>query len=144
MQFGDLVFSKPQSIVGKLISYFSGKYSHVAIALDEYHLISALPNGITIYHIDVKDFVVKNISLTDVQKEKLKESLYTKIGNKYEYLALIYYLLEKYIKVDMKPFNNPDKYICSEFIYDEFNRVGLDLLPSHVGVISPTDLYEGT
>ena len=89
----DILFYKPNTLVGKLIHLFTGaKYSHVGIRLDKYHVldINGGRNSI-IRHIRANEsnFRVVSIDMSFDQKTALYNSIERYLDYEYDYLKAV-------------------------------------------------------
>lgn len=137
----DIILYYPASALGKVISYFSGRYSHVAIAVNEKIEISASFSSGGIETEQIKQDRQKDVyrlkpEIIFDEKEAWTWAMDV-MGEKpkYDKLGLIAFLLRK-------PFlNNPSKYFCSEFVNEFFSRGNVILRPDlRSWEISPTDI----
>lgn len=106
IQRGDVIFVRGDSLLSKVIRYFDdGEFSHVAIALDENHVIgSQYPNGVHIRHFRFKDYEAIKAPI-DISKAR------EYIGYRYDYRQFLWYAF----KVG-RIWNTPNQFICSELI----------------------------
>jgi len=108
MKRGDLIFVRGKSPLSFLIRFFDkGEFSHVAIAIDENHVIdSQYPLGVRIRHFRFKDYEIIKLPVK-YNVEKLRKY----IGYNYDFKQFIWYMF----KVG-KVWNTPNQFICSELV----------------------------
>ena len=128
----DILFYKPNTLVGKLIHLFTGaKYSHVGIQLDDYHILDT--NGgknSQIRHIQTSesDFDVVTIDLSFDQKTLLYKSINKYLNYEYDYL--------KAVGLN----GNVDKYTCYELVNVILYDIGY--LDNIYDIFLPEELIE--
>jgi hypothetical protein len=136
----DIIAYYPVSFWDRVVCYFSGKYSHVAVARDDFVEISAIyRRGLTLVPIDkCRPYDVYRLKPGIIFDEKkawdwTKEMLGKRA--KYDKLGLLAYLLKK-------PFlNSPSKFFCSEYNDMFFLKGGVDLRPDLENwEMGPTDI----
>lgn len=128
----NIVFYKGNSITGKLIRKFTkGKYSHCAIALDSIHLVQLdWLNPVSIKHLDyrISDYDVYHLTftLTDEEKEKIKEYIIERLSTTYDWK----YIGSRFFNVlfGTKIYNSKNHYNCDELIIEAFRSIGVNLL----------------
>lgn len=118
MKAGDIVFVKGESLISKIVNYFDGEYSHVAIALSETHILEAKYfRDVVIRSMKYKDYKVVDLRLSDEQREVIVHKGINLVGRKYGYGQIIKEMLQKLFKFkDTNKLNNPNQMICSELV----------------------------
>lgn len=144
MEKFDLVFYKGNSFVSKIVRKITkSEYSHVALVLDEYHLLEAdWRKPLSIRHISYKtqEYDVFRVEeLTEKQKEYIKEFMMDTLNTPYDFTLILAHLLNYFFKV--KLFHSPYRYDCSEWIDLAFLYAGVDLLPmTKSSTVTPAEL----
>lgn len=113
-------------------------YSHVAMVLDEYHIIETdWKFPVSINHIRFKNtsYDIGKVDLTDEQKNKIKEYLISHIHYGYDFKLLFSHAL--HILFDFRITEDNTKFICSELINKAFKHAGVKLFD---GFATPADL----
>lgn len=136
MKAGDIVFVRGTSIISKIVRFFDkGKFSHVAIAVNENEVIESnwnMRSKIVKFH--YKDYELTHLNLTDLQRQRIPVIAKKYEGKWYDYLQVISYIFTSRL-------NNPRHLICSELVYNILSEVGYvnDKLDMD---ITPNELYE--
>lgn len=148
MQPGDLLLIKGDCYPSKLIRFFlKSSYTHVTIALDEYHVCEVdifKKMKIMKNPYDEYDLYRVNPQLTDNQKEELIQFLYKKCltSKGYDWWRVISLCLQKYFRFNII-IHAQDRYICSEIIDKAYQHLGIDLVDWRVtGDVTPLDLLQ--
>jgi len=125
MKKGDIVFSRGESPLSKLIQYFDGgNWSHVSVAIDNNHVIdSRFPKGVQIRHFDLNHY---EVIPANADVDKAKEWL----NFKYD-VSLFIWLSFRW----GKPWNTPDEAICNELVIHSLSEPELSGL-------TPNELYK--
>lgn len=145
MQEFDILFYKGKSIISKTIQRFTkSPYSHVALVItpdlivetDWYYPVRYREN--VYVH---EEFTIKRYEhLTDEQKEKILEYINEHLDTRYDYIQIIYHVLN--ILFGWKVRNDPNTFTCSELIDRAFMYAGIDLDPSREdGSLTPAELF---
>lgn len=162
IETGDLLLFKNDTLYSKLIKKATdSKYTHVAIALNEYIMIEAslrvqimpIPDKNPPYDI----FRIKN-GLNNREKNKLTKELLKHHNALYDILQIIGYaprlifqytpkMLFNYIPRSIffgqNKLNNPRYMICSELADRAYHEIGYDLLPNiYPGDATPGDFVD--
>jgi uncharacterized protein YycO len=137
----DLLFYKGNSIVSKVIKYFTGStYSHVGLVLDGLHIVEIdwkFPLKIRHLKYNSRNYDIYRIdNLNEKQKEKMLEFVNFKLNTEYDHWENIRFLLWKFFKIKTK--DDIDKFNCIEFIVDCFKYAGISL--SDKDIVSFDDL----
>lgn len=128
IETGDLLFRRAEGI-NKVIGVFSkSKYSHVALVYDYPIIVHSYWRGVNFwdaYHIEPYDVYQIKGGLGKGEKESLKhvcrDFVEYNIGYDYsQLLAYAYYALFG----GRNKFNSPKEFICTEFIYYAFRKIG--------------------
>lgn len=146
LKFGDILLFKGKGFISKAIEIVTkSPYSHAAIYIGNYHLVEALPNGISVSHLrDIPTGydVYRYEGLTDEQKAKMNDFILQKIATKYNYEELFAALLEEELNIKI-PFNK-SQLICSQFVTSCFKYSLIDLLPNFNKIVKPSNLPTST
>jgi uncharacterized protein YycO len=144
MQIGDICLDKGTGWISKTIEDFEhSKYSHATTFIGYDNLIEAegfertgtvpiekYQNQLDIYTCD---------SLTDAQRQEIKEYLIKEVGSRYDYLLLLVEAI-RYVFHVVLPYKEPFKsHICSTLVVDAYKSVGIELCPN-IKYPSPADL----
>jgi hypothetical protein len=142
IQKNDIICYLPTSKLSNIIAYFSGKYSHIAVAMN---------NELEVSSCFKKDVYTDKINFSypfDIYRLK---PAYQKQFNETEAWTFVKYALKFGVEYDKwglacflldKPFfNSPSKYYCSEFVNEMFISGDIILRPDKPDwKTSPTDL----
>lgn len=128
----NIVFYKGNSFIGKLIRKVTkGNYSHCALALDSFHLVQLdWKNPVSIHHLDYKsneyDVYHLTFTLTDEEKEQIKEYVIERLSTTYDWK----YIISRFFNVlfGTKIYNSKSLYNCDELIIEAFRSIGVNLL----------------
>ncbi|MFC9727554.1 MULTISPECIES: YiiX/YebB-like N1pC/P60 family cysteine hydrolase [Bacillus cereus group] len=153
MRQGDIVFLQGKSLISKAVRFFDkGTFSHVAIAMSETHILEAdFDTRVSIVPLDKKQYnIIEVIDLGLNQEERSRVvDMGTKvIGKKYDYMQIIWYILDKLLGLKGKNrLNNPNNYICSELVFVVLEEAGileeLTLKSGSRGIdMTPNQLYD--
>jgi len=124
MKKGDIIFSRSNSPLSKLIQYFDGKWSHVSVYLGNGLIIdSRFPLGVQVRIFDLEDYEVIS---ADADIDKAMEW----IGYRYD-LSLFLWLSFRW----GKPWDTPDEAICNELVIHALNK-------PHLSGLTPNELYK--
>ena len=143
LQFGDYLLFKGTDILSEAIECVTNsKYSHAAFAsADPFHVIEATPTGVKINPINVPSgmYDVFRVPMTYIQKNRLRDYLYSIIGTPYNYLEDICYLSEKEFGINI-PYSK-NSVICSQIVYIGIkNKARIDSFPKLERIVKPCDL----
>jgi hypothetical protein len=145
MESFDLLFYKGTNPVSKLISKVTkSPYTHVALVLDEFHLVEAdWYHPLAIRHIVYRtgDYdIYRPQNLTEKQKAKIKAYIYETINSGYDYKLVMSHLFKYF---GGKLLDNPSRFDCSEWIDLAFLYSGYDFLPNVAfSTITPAELVK--
>lgn len=136
MKAGDIVFVRGTSIISKIIRLFDkGKFSHVAIAISETHVIETNWNMRSkIVEFYYEDYEVVSLALTDSQRQRVPVIASKFVGKWYDYIQVIGYIFNSRL-------NNPRHLICSELVYNILSEVGY-INDEKLRDITPNELYK--
>lgn len=144
MQEFDLIFYKGDGFISKIIKKVTkSPYSHVALVLDNYHILEAdWKRPLSIRHISYRsqEYDIYRVKgLTEEQKEKLRRYINETISAGYDLKLVLSHLFKYFFKG--KLLNSPSRYDCSEWITLAFLYAGIELLPSKQPFeVTPADL----
>jgi hypothetical protein len=136
MKSGDIVFVRGTSLIAKIVRFFDkGRFSHVAIAVNEHEVIETnwnMKSKIVKFHYE--DYEVVHLNLTDFQRQCIPVIAKKLEGRQYDYLQVIGYIFNSRL-------NNPRHLICSELVYNILSEVGF-INDVNLRDITPNELYE--
>ena len=145
---GDVLFVEGTGPISWLIKKVTnGKWSHVALFIDEETLIETEWNTkCRLININDTDYLTKkheiiHVPFDDKDKELLNVAIYPFLGAKYDYLLLVKLFFKYILKIGFKR-NTPQKVVCSELVahvllilgFFNYNEFG-------VTSASPNELY---
>lgn len=143
MKSGDIVFIRGKSPISKLIRLFDpGNFSHVAICLSNNAILEAqyfTKSRIVPFYF--KDYEIVSLDLSVSQRERIKELGLNLIGHYYDYRQIWGYFLRGVWNKDLKIYNSPNNYICSELISIILSDIGIVPKDRYLGDITPNELY---
>ncbi|HDR7263654.1 YiiX/YebB-like N1pC/P60 family cysteine hydrolase [Bacillus sp. CH_203] len=131
MRQGDVVFLQGKSFISKAVRFFDkGKFSHVAIAMSNTHILEAdFDTRVAIVPFDKNEFNI--IEVIDLELNKDERSRVVAmgskmVGKKYDYMQIVWYMISKLLRLKGKNrFNNPNSYICSELVFAVLEEAGI-------------------
>ncbi|MDR3598521.1 hypothetical protein [Clostridium sp.] len=145
MKNGDICLKKGTGIISEAIEEFeNSQYSHATTFIDG-QLIEAEGFEKTEY-IPIDKYkgqldVFNCNSLTDEQRQGIKDFLSKQVGTRYDYLLLIIEAIRYALHVTL-PYKEPfHRHICSTLVVDAYKSVGMDLCPG-IKYPSPKDISE--
>lgn len=133
---GDIFFVRGDSLISNAIKFVTDSdYSHVGIFLDDIHIYHTEYNTVSsIVHLKYpKDKIVVYRLYEEINEEKLRDFIYSHMGNKYDFKEIIKIVLR--INTD----ENDNEYICSTLIRNAFRQQGIEL--SNKKIPTPEDLF---
>ena len=146
MQAGDVVFVKPSGPLSRLVAYLDGgEYSHVAMAVNETHIVEAQYfTKSRIVPAYARDVMVLDLGLSAEQRKIIQQNAISITGRWYDYRLIVHYFLTNALHWDMKAiWNSQNNLICSELV------AGLLLSAGYAGAvglqernITPRELFE--
>lgn len=135
MRAGDVVFVRGNSIVSKAIRFFDkGRFSHVAIAVSDTHVIETnwnMRSKIVEFYYD--DYEIVELPLTDEQRVRVIVEAKLLEGIPYDYLQILFLMFASRL-------NNPRYFICSELVYTILKNVGY-LTDTSLRDSTPNEMY---
>lgn len=127
-----VIFYKGQSPISKFIKRItkSDKYSHVALVLDNLHLLQLdWKTPVTIKHfnysVDEYDIYELTFELTEQEKELLLQYLKEKVNTTYDWKFIISRFFN--FIFDTPIINSKSRYNCDELIWEAFAHIGIVL-----------------
>jgi len=146
--FMKIAFYRGNDIIGRTILFFSrGGYTHAAIVLNDGRIIEAYPSKGVRMRQDIADRMsnttvdIFEIPTTPAQDEIIKDFLANQMGKKYDYIALIGFIL--YTTKEGR--KQRGKWICSELVFVAFQKAGINLLERiEAWMVSPTIISYNT
>lgn len=151
MKKGNLVFVRSSGFISEVIRYFDpGPFNHVALAVSSNQIAEAnvnIKSRIDPFNPGSYEYYeIIDLGLTDDQIERVMESSKYYLGRKYDDWQIAWYILKHFLKVKGRDkFNNPNNLICSEFVFDIFDKAGVlkDLGITGGSIdITPNQLYD--
>jgi cell wall-associated NlpC family hydrolase len=136
LKAGDIVFVRGTGLIARLVRLFDkGKFSHVAIAVNENEVIESnwyMKSKIVRFHYE--DYEVIRLNLTDGQRQCIPVIASKLEGRMYDYFQVIGYIFNSRL-------NNPRHLICSELVYNILSEVGY-ISDVNLRDITPNELYK--
>lgn len=138
-----------EGVVNGLISLITrSKYSHAGIYFGEiegrefFAEVDWVPSSLNPLDAEKRDYDIYRIEgLTHEDRKKIKKSIIDNLGIEYDYRQLISFPLKFISGLDRFVFNNPNKYICTEFIDVVYHSVGINLVEGEeLGLVTPKKL----
>lgn len=126
------IFYKKSGLISNLIKWFTkGKYSHVALVIDELHTLElSWKSPTAIKHFEYPknsyDVYILSYPLSQEQKVKIMEFIKQNINTKYDWI----YVLSRGLNLlfGTKIINSSDRFNCDELIVEAFRYVGIELI----------------
>jgi len=162
LQAGDIINFRSKGFFSKLIRFGTGGYTnHSAIYVGGGHqyIIEALAKGVKknklSKRVKAKDveavIVLRYPPLTVEQAEIIKSYAYSRIGVKYDFKQILGFTIWCFGRIFLRrkwwerskynPFDSRKKDICSELVYNAYQKAGITLCPNKdESNISPADL----
>ena len=160
LQTGDLIFTYQNSLLNRLIKYFSSQdidikpdclnIAHVGMYIKETdNVFEAEQDNVKLNKAkkyDNKKYVlhygrIENVIIDGYHLFKLEKFMSENIGHKYSYLQLVFIMFKKIFNFKKVPDIEKGKYICSELICYTANYVWNKKLTDDFSGTSPLDLY---
>jgi hypothetical protein len=136
MKAGDIVFVRGHGIIDKAIEFFDkGQFSHCAIAVSETEIVES-QYGTRVKRVPMTytDIEIVSFPLTPEQQQKVINNAMKHIGQHYDILAIVWYVLTG----KLSPLR-PNHEVCSELVTMVLTESGLW---SGSEVITPNGLYK--
>lgn len=145
MRPGDVVFVEPDSLIGKIISLFDGRFAHVAIAVSENEILeSNYFSDTLITPMRYKKYEIVPLTLTEEQRQLVPFVAQSLVGRRYDYFQIFWLFLKQILGLRglKNIFNSPKRLICSETVVVVLNSIGY--LPDYkeLSDITPNELYK--
>ena len=146
MKAGDVVFVKPSGFISRMVALIDGgPYSHVAMAVNETHIVEAqyfTRSRITPAY--ARDVLVLDLGLSDEQRAFLQQQAIMVTGRWYDYRLIVHYFVTNALKWNLKAiWNSQNNLICSELVAGLLISVGYE---GAAGLsernITPRELFE--
>ena len=144
MRPGDVVFVEPETLIGRIISWFDGRFAHVAIAVSESEILE------TNYFINTKirplkykKIEIMPLNLTDEQRKRVPTIAKSLVGRRYDYFQLFWLFIKQLLGLRglKNIFNTPSMLICSELVVVVLKEIGY--IPNYeiLSDVAPNELY---
>lgn len=151
MSFGDVIIFHTNSIEGKLIKLFTGKfYNHSALMVEDNTARDISRNGVEDYYLDTFDgnydayVILSHVKMNERRRNQLKEfdeELIAEYSNKSILAMALRYLTSK--ERDNLPLIEDSKLNCSTRIALLYHKTNLPILDNiHYTQIMPSDFLE--
>ena len=148
MKAGDvLLFIGGPGIIDESIRLEThSKYTHAALAISSDTFLEAWWDGARINalcnisneHVRLFEPVT---ALTDIQIALLTGYANGKVGEEYNFLQLLGFVLERLLHITHNPFGSTHKTICSQLVVEGYASIGISLLPDLDSYsVSPGDI----
>lgn len=141
---GDLLLTKGDSRLGFLIKWFTkSKYSHVAIHIENGTCIESHWGGVQLKHISQLDphDVYRHSKHTKAQMNMAIEWMISQLDKGYDFFGVIGIGLALLGIRRGNPFDDKNRYWCSELIADGFHKADIPIdIPLGTLFVSPQDL----
>lgn len=138
----DILAFEAEGIISKLVGLVTkSKITHIGILKDEHFFIESVITGVKfteITYVNRNYHILRNPELNDIQRQDIIKFVINKINYKYDFKLFIGIGLKKIFGINTK-WNDTNKYICSELIYEAYKSVGIDLIPC----AKPEDMTPG-
>ncbi|TCP19746.1 hypothetical protein EV207_1584 [Scopulibacillus darangshiensis] len=117
-QAGDLIFVRGHGPISRLIEWFDGEFSHVAIALsDQVILESQFFVNARIAQMSYEDIEVVDLRLNDEDRKAIIHKGLNMVGKYYDYGQLIWEGIMDILQLKgHNLLNSPNRVICSEIL----------------------------
>ena len=146
-KLGDILLVKGKwyNPISKLIELLTkGKYSHSAVFLEENLIIESGWHGVVVS--SSKKYLgrsdILRLRFKSFQREEFSLFLIKQLGKKYDFLGLIGILRSILFNIDTNPFNNKNRFWCSELIADGLIVAEYPVdFGKKTHLVSPNDLY---
>ncbi len=148
IQPGDIIFYRPTGFIGWAISKITkSEYSHVAMAVDNFHIIEAdkfIQSRIS--DLSYVENIHRVYRIRDIDKATqfaVTTEALTMLGTNYDYSQVFGLFLRIIFKRDEISLNRANKYICSEIIDSSLFRAKVPRSDmKHLGDITPQELFD--
>lgn len=146
MQKGDIIFTYPTNLYGRLIAWATrSPFSHVALYAGDGYIIesNAFVRTRQIYRKDFYDEyeIMTHPTLSEEEREAIVAYAIERIGARYDYLQILAIIIRMITGLHISLFDQPHRYICTELIGKAYASIGVSLLP-HIPTdsVSPSEL----
>ena len=148
IQPGDIIFYRPTGFIGWAISKITkSEYSHVAMAVDNFHIIEAdkfIQSRLS--DLSYVEDIHRVYRIRDIDKATqfaVTTEALTMLGTNYDYSQVFGLFLRIILKRDEISLNRANKYICSEIIDSSLFRAKVPRRDmKHLGDITPQELFD--
>lgn len=143
-----MLFHSEGMINGLISLITNSKYSHAGMYFGEiegrefFAEVDWVPSSLNPLDCEKRDYDIYRIeNLSDEDRKKIKESIIDNLGIEYDYGQLISFPLKFISGFDRFVFNDPNKYICTEFVDVVYYSAGINLVKNEeLGLITPKKL----
>lgn len=143
MKAGDIVFVRGTSIISKIVRFFDGEWSHVAIAISDSKIVEAdFATRVRAVDMTYTDYEIVDLNLTPEQRAKAKIVSVGMIGKWYDYIWIVRYLFRSIFKLKRRHrFNSPNRMICSHLVAKVLYQIGIAKNEELLKDATPNELY---
>ncbi len=123
-KFGDIYLIHGNSLLDSIIRYWTrSHYNHGGIVISENIGIEANFKGVNFVHLDIyNDITYLSLvkPLIDDEQHKLGKFFFNSIGNNYNFLGVLGFLI-------FRPWKMAKSFYCFEFVWDAYENIGRSL-----------------
>lgn len=150
LQPGDIILVKGQSLFSKGVKLFTkSDYTHTTMMISDKQMIEAnfyKKVNIVDFKYDPKTMEIYRYKggLSVSQQINVVQSSYEMLDKYYDYLQIVWYMIEFFIgRHYNSPFHLDNFIICSELIDVAYTNIGINLVPDREkGNVTPDDLFK--
>src|SRR5690606_10560804 len=100
MRPGDVVFVEPDCLIGKIISLFDGRFSHVAIAVSENEILEGNYFADTlIATMRYKKYDLVPLTLTEEQRQSIPVLALSLVARRYDYFLIFWLFFTQILRL---------------------------------------------
>jgi len=125
----DIMACYGNSFLDKLIQIITNsKVSHIAIKVDEEHMIESVGSGVRLSLVSSKTYYnLRCLELTEEQRDLIIDFVNNKLGTKFDFKLMLGIGLNRVFGWNTI-WDNKDKYICIELIIQAYKSIGIELV----------------
>lgn len=151
----DIVLTRDAGFLSRVIIFFIGGWSHVAIFIDNVFLVHA--DGGMVRATKIEKFftpgteykILRYDAIPDIDRDKLRADAVGFIGKEYDLTGIVGRLLSRLfaalgITVSASWLNHPQKYFCSEMVGEIFKKQGILIRGKEPATLEPADFGRST